>query len=391
MPDKKEYKVLHIITDCQPFGGAQRNTWLSVSRADSRFPQSLACGEGEALPQLCRENNIPFYRIDGLQNDFNPGAELRAVNQMKDLIKKEKFDIVHLHSTKAGILGRIAAKLAGAPYIFFTIHGVSFDFELRPRSAPLLLFLEKVTARFTDGIVSVAQNCKDDFVNKGVCKTEKIRVIYSAIEFDPIDSATAGDDLKKELGISDSDWVVGAVGHFRKAKGYEYLVEAAPAVLKIIPNVKFLIIGDGPEKQDIERRIREKGLQNAFILAGDRADVPNLLKVMHAFCRPSIHEGLGRALTEAMYAGLPPVVTDIWGTREVCEHDKTGILVPIRDPEALAKGIIRLKTEPSLGERIGSAAREKVVKIFGVETMVRGIEKYYLETIEEKNGKLKKS
>jgi glycosyltransferase involved in cell wall biosynthesis len=304
--------------------------------------------------------------------------------QMKKIIKENGFDIVHLHSTKAGILGRIAAKLAGAKYIFFTIHGVSFDFELRPRSAPILLFLEKIIANFTDGIVSVAENCKDDFVKKGVCSADKIRVIYSAIEFEPIDNAIGGDAKRAELGISPGDWVIGAVGHFRKAKGYEYLVEAAPAVIEKIPDAKFLIIGDGPEKPDIERRIREKNLEGRFILAGDRPDVPELLKIMDIFCRPSIHEGLGRALTEAMYAALPPVVTDIWGTREVCEHDKTGILVPIRDPQALADGIIRLRHNPGLAGQIGTAARDKVVKIFGVETMVRGIEKYYLETMEKK-------
>jgi glycosyltransferase involved in cell wall biosynthesis len=324
--------------------------------------------------------------IPSLNNGSNPLHDFRAVFEMTKIIRDNGFDIVHLHSSKAGILGRMAAKLAGVPLIIFTVHGVSFDFELRPKSAPVLLFLEKFTAKFTDGIISVAENCKEAFVKEKVCSPDKIRVIYSAIEFDPIDNAKGGNDKRKELGLSPDDFVVGSVGHFRKAKGYEYLVEAAPHVLKKIPHAKFLITGDGPEKPDIERRIKEADLEEAFILTGDRSDVPELLKIMDIFCRPSIHEGLGRALTEAMYAELPAVVTDIWGTREICEHNETGILVPIRDPEALGEGIIRLYEDPDLARRIGSASRKKVKGMFAVETMVRGVENYYLEVWEEKGA-----
>lgn len=388
MTDTKKYKVLHVITDSHPFGGAQRNTWLSVSQSHPMFIQHLACGFGEELPGLCRKHGIPFFRIKGMTNSFDPAGDIQAILEMKNIIREQGFQIVHLHSSKAGILGRIAAKLAGVSLIFFTIHGVSFDFELRPRSAPVLLFLEKLTARFTDGIVSVAENCRDDFVKKGVCSPDKIKVIYSAIEFDPIDNAVGGDEKRAQFGFSPDDFIIGAVGHFRKAKGYEYLVEAAPMALKEIPEARFLIIGDGPEKADIQRRVNEAGLEGKFILAGIREDVPDLLKTMDIFCRPSIHEGLGRALTEAMYAGLPPVVTDIWGTREICEHGKTGILVPIRDPEALAEGIIRLKKDPALAESIGEQGREKVKGMFAVETMVRGIEDYYLEVMKEKYGKM---
>lgn len=380
----KKLRVLHIITDSHPFGGAQRNTWLSVSRASEGFPQALACGPGNEFPALCKEHNIPFFMIPSLNNGSNPLHDFRALFEMTKIIRDNGFDIVHLHSSKAGILGRMAAKLAGVPLIIFTVHGVSFDFELRPKSAPILLFLEKFTAKFTDGIISVAENCKEAFVKEKVCSPDKIRVIYSAIEFDPIDNAKGGNDKRKELGLSPDDFVIGAVGHFRKAKGYEYLVEAAPHVLKKIPHARFLITGDGPEKPDIERRIKEADLEEAFILTGDRADVPELLQIMDIFCRPSIHEGLGRALTEAMYAELPAVVTDIWGTREICEHNETGILVPIRDPEALGEGIIKLYEDPDLARRIGSASRKKVKGMFAVETMVRGVENYYLEVLEGK-------
>ena len=380
----KKQKVLHIITDSHPFGGAQRNTWLSVSRASEEFPQSLACGLGDELPALCKKNNIPFYRIKSMNNGSNPFNDIAAIFDIYKIIKDNGFDIVHLHSSKAGILGRIAAKLAGVPLIIFTIHGVSFDFELRPKSAPLLLFLEKFTAKFTDGIVSVAKNCKDVFVKEGVCSADKIRVIYSAIEFDPIDNAVGGTKKRKELGLSPDDVVIGAVGHFRKAKGYEYLVQAAPYVLEKIPQAKFMIIGDGPEKPDIEKRIKEAKLDDSFFLLGDRADVPELLKTMDIFCRPSIHEGLGRALTEAMYAKLPPVVTDIWGTREICEDGETGILVPIRDPKALADGIIKFHENPDLAKKIGEASRTKVKGMFAVETMVKGVEECYREIYKKK-------
>ena len=380
----KKFKVLHIITDSHPFGGAQRNTWLSVSRASQQFPQSLACGPGDEFPELCRKQNIPFFPVKSMNNGSNPLDDICAIFEMVKIIRDNKFDIVHLHSSKAGILGRIAAKLAGVPLIIFTIHGVSFDFELRPKSAPILLAMEKFVAKFTDGIASVAENCKDAFVKEKVCSPDKIRVIYSAIEFDPIDNAKGGNEKRSEMGLSADDFIIGAVGHFRKAKGYEYLVEAAPSVLKKIPGAKFLIVGDGPEKTDIERRIKEANLENAFLLLGDRVDVPDLLKIMNIFCRPSIHEGLGRALTEAMYAELPAVVTDIWGTREICEHNKTGILVPIRNPEALAEGIIKLHENPDLAKQIGAASRKKVKGMFAVETMVRGVEKYYLEVWEKK-------
>lgn len=384
MEIKPPFKTLHVITDSHPFGGAQRNTWLSVSKSAPEFTQSLASGQGREYKELCNELGIPYYSIPGLTNDFNPWGDIQALFYLQRLMKREKIKIAHMHSTKAGIIGRIAAKLAGVPLIVFTIHGVSFDFELRPRSAPILLQLEKAVAKITDGIVSVAENCKQTFIDNGVCAEDKIRVIYSAIEFEPIDNADADDELYKSLSLNKDHFIIGAVGHFRKAKGYEYLVEAAPIIVKNIPNARILIVGDGPEKSAIEKMIKEASLEKYFVLTGSRDDIPRLLKIMNLFCRPSIHEGLGRALTEAMYAKIPPVVTDIWGTREVCEDGVTGILVPIRDPAALAEGIIKLKENPKLAESIGEAARKKTAAIFGVETMVRGIEEYYLEIMKKK-------
>jgi len=381
---EKKFQVLHIITRSNPFGGAQRNTWLSVSRASKMFPQTLGCGYGQELPELCKNYNVNFISLPHLKNEFDFIGDLKTFFQLYNYIKNNDFKIVHTHSSKAGFIGRIAAKLAGAPINIFSIHGVSFDFILRPRTAPILLWLEQRLSKITDGFISVAEFCKNEFVEKGVCPESKIKVIYSAIEYDVFNKAT-GKGKIEELGLNETDFIIGAIGHFRKAKGYEYLVETAKEVVKEIPNAKFVIIGDGEEREDIESLIEQADLQNYFFILGEREDVPNILKIFDVFVRSSIHEGLGRALTEALYVGLPCVATDICGTKEIVIDGETGYLVPVKDPKAMTEKIIFLHKNPDIAKRIGEVARKKVEKLFDANKMVKNIEDYYLELLKKKS------
>jgi glycosyltransferase involved in cell wall biosynthesis len=319
-----------------------------------------------------------------MANEFNFINDIRAIYDIWKIIRQQKFDIVHINSSKAGFLARIAAKLAGAPVVIFTIHGLSFDFELRPRFAPLLLFFEKLLSPITDGFIAVAGTCRDEFIENKVCAQDKIRVIHHAFEYELIDKATQDKGKLSEIGLSENDFVVGSVGHFRKAKGYEYLVETAELVKKENDRIKFVIIGEGTEQEKITNLVREKGLDDTVKIPGSRSDVPELLKVMNLFLRPSIHEGLGFAILEAMYAGLPCITTDVSGAREIIEDGKTGYIVPVRDSKMMAEKIVYLYNNPTVAESLGSAARASVKEGFSPEGMVDKIEEYYLELLKKK-------
>jgi len=368
-------KVLHLITELV-WGGAQDNTLLTVERLDrERFEVHVAAAprgdwEDRARSVADRLHIIPSMRrgIYALQN-------ARAFLEIVALLRREKYQVVHTHSTNAGILGRAAARAVGVPVIVHTVHGFGFNDVTFPQWVrTLLTWLERLAARCCDRLIMVSELNKLEALEKRVAPADKLVTVYSGIDMAPFEGEVDVELKRSHLSLSDGSPVVGMVGRLSECNGPDSLVRAALKVLQERSNVQFLVVGDGPMRTQIEG-LAQDAHQVKFL--GYRADVPCILPVFDVFVSPARWGGLGRALTEAMIAARPVVATSVNGVPEIVRHGETGLLVPPDDPEAIAHAISYLLDNPDVAKRLGENARELVVPEFSADLMVQRIAALY--------------
>ena len=393
-------RVTHIITRLV-IGGAQENTVATVLGLRQRGAAAGGAGgvevclisgpttgpEGSLAERVGNEGVLggaggPLLRvIPELVRPVHPWKDWRALRRLENILREQKPDIVHTHSGKAGVLGRLAAKRAGVPVIVHTIHGPSFgNFQ---NAAANLVFraAEKRAARATTHFVVVAEAMKSQYLAAGIGRPEQYSKIFSGFPLEPYLSAKNDPDLRERLGIAPDDFVVGKIARLFKLKGHDELFAAAPGLVQRCPKIKFLLVGDGEWRGRFEQLAKSTGLERHFIFAGlvQPADVPRYVGIMDALVHLSLREGLPRALPQALAAGKPVVAYDCDGAREVCLEGETGFLVPPGDRAGLASAILRLAGEPALRERLGGRGRQFVRANFAVEKMVDAIYALYLD------------
>ena len=332
--------------------------------------------------------HIPWKHIT---RSWAPGSDLRALRELREIFRAERFDIVHTHTPKAGLLGRVAARSVGTPSVVNTVHGywASPDHALPRRLS--VLGLEWVGARFSDrelfqsaedlawarrrGIVRPDQSV---WLGNGTDVTSFRR---SAV---PIDRCT---ELRAELGIHDGDVIVGMVGRMVAEKGYREVFEAARIVRSRFPNVRFLAVGEPDASKDDAIGPRDMAAASGdVIFAGWRSDVRDLLAIMDVFVLASWREGMPRSAIEAAAMGLPLVLTNIRGCREVVQDGVQGLLVPPRDHVALADAICRLVGDDESRAVMGKRARERAEDCFDERQVVSRVVQVYGELLEARPG-----
>ena len=397
-------RVLHVITDSQPMGGAQRNTLLLLRRLDRAvFESHLACGpstgslrdpEGpsgsrgagslfEGLVAAAREAGVPVAVIPTLSNAANPVADMAAAMRIGRLCRAGRFDIVHTHSTKAGLLGRAAAAFARAPVIVHTVHGVPFaPREWRPQRL-LAKWGERAVSRWTDRFITIGHSLASQFAEARICPAERLVTIRSGIEFSDLDRPVCPRAKRLELGLPENAPVVLAVGHLMTCKGHEVLIEAAARLRPAFPDLRVLIAGEGPLRPRLEQRIGEFGLEGAVLLLGRRDDVAELLQIADVFAQPSLWEGVPRAVQEALYLRCPVVASDVNGTSEVAQDGVTGWLVPPRNAIALAERIAWCLRHPEQARAMGRRGRQWMSEEFSAAQTVARTEALYLSLLAE--------
>ncbi len=381
-------RVLHLITRLDRGGSAENTVFTAFGLDRRRFEVTLAAGRTVSpTPGLSRfgmEKGRDWIEVPQLVRDIRPFVDLWALIKLYVLIRRGRFHIVHTHSSKAGILGRLAARMAGVPVVVHTPHGHVFYGYYGPVLSRLFVVLEKLLAPLTDRIVTLTERGKREHVEFGVAGPEKFVVVHSGVELGPFLGVRADpEEIKRNLGIAPGDRVVGSLGRLVPIKGHRYLIEAAGLVLRKRPNVTFLLVGDGPLRRELEVLTEGLGIGHKVVFAGHREDEPEVLSAMDIFVLPSLNEGMGRVLVEAMAEGKPVVATDVGGVADVVEDRRTGILVPPRDPEALAEAILELLDDPEKARRFGEAGRERA-SLFSVERMVEEIEELYEDLLREK-------
>ncbi|MCC6284886.1 MAG: glycosyltransferase [Phycisphaerales bacterium] len=415
-------RILHISTRLI-LGGSQENTVLSCEgQARLGHEVHLAFGpifgpEGSMLARVRafegEGRSIACHEVPSLVRQVSPGQDRRALRALQALIERLSPDIVHTHSSKAGILGRLAAwrsrRRATHPIgIVHTIHGPPFmplDGGVLKRAKVRAInrayaVAERRAARRCDVIVSVADAMTAQFLARGIGHADLYRTVRSGMEIDAFVNPGAGEDrvsVRQRLGVREADVVIGTVARLAEHKGHEDLLRALASDLRENPGWKLLWVGDGWWRSRLIRTAREAGLgvvelDRAHAEASSRARstdsviltglvpperVPGLMRAMDILAHPSLREGLPRTVPQALLAGAAPVAYDFDGTGEVCVDGVTGLLVRTGDVAGLGEAIRTLARDAELRRRLAEEGRARVIKPFDARTMVRELEGIY--------------
>lgn len=281
-------------------------------------------------------------------------------------------------------MGRIAARLAGVPVILYTPHAFSFQCDNSPLINRLYIELERFAIRFTDRIIAISPGEIRAALDTRLCHKSMMEIIENGVDMELFLIESELSKLRKELRISNDQQVVGTVARFCPQKGYEYLIRAVRIVINTNPSVKFLFIGDGELRKKIECMIDRLELSDNVLLTGQRTDVVPFYTLMDIFVLPSLWEGLPYTILEAMYSGKPVVATSIYGTEDIVVHGKTGILVPPKDPEALANAIIQLLKAKRAANKMGQEGKRLVEKKYQLKDQIKKLETFYIGMVKKK-------
>jgi glycosyltransferase involved in cell wall biosynthesis len=378
-------RVIHVITRLI-VGGAQENTVASVLglREKPGMDVTLLTGptfgpEG-SLESLFADCPSVLTVVPELVRPINPWLDCLAWKRLTELFRARRPEIVHTHSSKAGILGRLAAARAGVPIILHTIHGPSFGSFQGPLANLLFRATERYAARVTTHFVVVADAMKRQYLNAGIGRTEQYTNIFSGFPLEPFIASTNDLALRVRLGLAPDDIVIGKIARLFKLKGHDDLLAIAPELVRLCPQARFLFVGDGPWRGRLEQQARSLGLEKHVVFAGLVAPtaVPPLVGVMDMLVHLSLREGLPRALPQALAAARPVVAYDADGAQEVCLENETGFLLQPGDLSGLQERILRLARDPALRQRLGLRGQQFVQQRFAVQRMVDDLHQLYL-------------
>jgi glycosyltransferase involved in cell wall biosynthesis len=371
-------RVIHILTKPE-LGGAQANTLHTVRHLDrERFaPGLITSPSGPLAADMAEVPDATCWFVDELVRELRPARDWQAGRRIADILRRTRPDVVHTHSSKAGMLGRWAARRAAVPVVIHSVHGFPFhDYMPAPRRS-LYRALERAAARLTDRFICVSRADIAKGVAAGVFREQDAELIRSGIELAPYRRAAgSGAAVRSGLGIPADVPLAGMVACLKPQKDPLAFVAAAAAVRKRVPDAWFLLVGDGQLRPAVAAAVSRLGLADRLVLAGWRRDIPAVMDALDVLVLTSLHEGLPRVIPEAMASGRPVVATAVDGSPEAVAEGETGHLVPPRDPEAVAARTAALLADPARARRMGAAARERVAE-WDIDEMVRRQERLY--------------
>jgi len=374
------FGVLHVIRFA--VGGMRRHLIDLLRYTDRSLFVPMVAGPADELATQLTMAGAEFFPVP-FKGELDPPGDFRAVRQLVSLLKHRRVTIVHAHGAKAGFVARIAGVLAGTPVRILTVHNSIFYAEWPAFKKRLFALADNLLARATSRIITVSEALRREYVAEERLKPALVVTIRNGVDPEEFRIHEDRGSLRQRLGLPRRVPVVGTVARLAPQKGLNYLVQAA-GLLPPPRRPFFVVVGDGPLRAELERLVAATGVTQNFLFTGRRDDLPALLNAFDLFVLPSLYEGLGLALLEAMAAARPVVATAVGGIPEVVVDGETGILVPPRDAGALAAAIDRLLTDNELATRMGQAGRERVGKYFTVEKMARAVMALYREELVQK-------
>jgi glycosyltransferase involved in cell wall biosynthesis len=379
---------VHIITLLE-WGGAQENTLFTVGALDPRrFDRVLISGKGGMLDSraaaIC---GARFRQVDSLVREIRPVLDARAFLALRAVLRQERHKsggiplIVHTHSSKAGILGRAAARAVGAEVVVHSIHGFGFHDSQSPPLRRLLVGLERAASRWTDAFIAVSEENVRLGVREKIFTAERVRLIRSG--FDTARFLGGSRERgRRLLGIPEDQPVVGTIAVLKHQKAPLDFVDVARRVKERVPAARFVMIGDGELRPMVEQAVANGPLAGSFLLAGWREEIPDLLRAFDVFLLTSRWEGLPKVVPQALLSGVPVVATAVDGTREIVDDGVDGYLAPPGDVEALARRVSDLLAGKAVLNPLFK--RDRLLWEFDQREMVRAQERLYEELL---NGK----
>jgi glycosyltransferase involved in cell wall biosynthesis len=388
MENERSLKILRIITRLNIGGPAQHVVFLTEGLNSGLFHSKLTFGaidsnEGD-MSYLAQAKGIAVEEVACLRNGAGLLRNLQAVLQLYRLIRREKPNVVHLHLLKARFLAGVAAKAARVPLILETFHGDLFSDYYGYLKTQAILMAERFLGHLImDRVVAISQRVKENVIRHHVAPARKIEVVPLGLELDQFRRCSvARGELRQELGIDAEERLVGMVGRMVPIKGHSYFLQAAREVLLAYPRVRFVLVGDGHLRRDLELECRRLGIDRSVIFLGWRRDLGRIYADLDIVALSSLNEGTPVSLIEAMAAGRATVATNVGGVSDVVEDGVTGLLVPSKQSRALAGAILRLLQDDALRETLGKRAMASVYPKYDVSRLIEDTKSLYLNLLQ---------
>lgn len=384
MPDRP-IRIVHIITR-MILGGAQENTLLTCRglHETGRYQVTLATGpaigpEGELLSEAQR-SGFEVVVVPQMRREIHPLRDLSSLRALRRIIAERRPEIVHTHSSKAGILGRYAAHRESIPVVVHTVHGLPFHPYQWWWLNRLYVWLERRAAGWSAKLVSVADAMTEQAAAAGVAGREKFVTVYSGMDAEAFLGCEARrEETRRRFGFAAGDFVFGKVARLFELKGHEYVLRAAGRLSQSHPELRLLFVGDGILRERLEGLAAELGLGEKVVFAGlvPASEVPGCVAAMDAVVHASLREGLARVLPQALLAGRPAVSFDVDGAREVVVDGETGYLVAARSVGGLAEAMGKVMERREEAERMAARGRERCRERFEWRRMVEALDALY--------------
>lgn len=379
------YRIAHV--QLLPLlTGVQRVTLDELERLSPRYQRWLICKEEGPLTTAALKASTQILTSESLVREIHPRLDLRALWQLWRYCRCYRFDVVHTHSSKTGVLGRLAARLAGVPCIVHTVHGFAFPAAKSGLQRRIFHAMEWMGARCSHLVICLheedARICREQLK----LPAERVAILPNGIDLEKFSPVASGDKLRalrSDLGLPVDRQLITMVGRLWEQKDPGCLVEAYCQLWqKGDPGTDLILVGDGDLRQQLQQRVKTAGLQAHVHFLGWRTDTPDLLRASDIFVLPSRWEGMPLAILEAMGTGLPAVVSDIPGNRHLVDHGQQGLLFPMGDSTALADALGKLLVEPELHTRLGKNARLRVEQFHDIRARIKRIESLYAEALQ---------
>lgn len=361
-------KILFVITKSN-WGGAQRYVYdMATSLDKSEFEVEVIAGGNGLLKEKLEAVGIPVTSLHSMERDINLKKELQAAKELWMLFRAKKPDIVHLNSSKAGGIGALAARLAGVKHIIFTAHAWAFNENRGSISKMTISFLHWLTIVFSHQTIAVSESVREQVIHMPFL-AKKIRVIHLGMNTFELKEKDEARKLLSHNGhhCANETWI-GTISELHPVKGIPYAIDAIALLRESHPHLKFYIIGEGEQRELIEKQIVKRRLEGDVCLVGFVDDAKIYLKAFDIFVLSSLSEAFGYSLVEAGLAEVPVIATSVGGIPEVI--DEAGILVPTQNGRAIADAIVKILDTPGEKERLGKALNVRVLQHFSKEAML---------------------
>ena len=384
MTDKK-MKICHVITR-MIIGGAQENTLFTIIGHIQKGHEVVLITGPSPGPEgeLLNNSDFPKFEIIEVPNlvrEMDVRKDYSAYKELKKIFSERKFDVVHTHSSKAGVLGRAAAWKVKVPFVTHTVHGQAFHAYEKPWKNFFYINAERWAAKRCHKIYAVAQAMIDQCVKAKVAPREKYKVVYSGMEIGDFLNSKPEPELRKKLGIPENARVIGTVSRLFPLKGYEYFLPLAQAVAKVCPDVHFLIVGNGTMREWMDQEIASFGMTDKFHFAGlvPPYEVYRYIALMDILAHLSLREGLPRCVVQALASGKPALGFSLDGTPEVIIDGETGYCAKAKDVKTIVASAIHILSTPGLAEQMGKNGKKMVAEKFNWHKMADILEDEYLK------------